>query len=118
LSDSMVWRFATNCKEPKPDIHSRAKKECVYNWELSINVTPPKYTTTKCFGPSRKSQRGKVLKQSLRRSIPNLIQKMWLIFVECIFDYYGDRSKLVLALWVFGFVYNQSPDLIYLKISK
>jgi hypothetical protein len=65
LSDSIVWRFATNCKEPNRDIHSRAKKECVHDWELSINVTPPKYTTTKSFGPSRKSQRGKVLERVL-----------------------------------------------------
>jgi hypothetical protein len=31
------------------------------------------------------------------------------------FDYYGDRSKLVLALWVLGFVYNQSSDLIFFE---
>jgi hypothetical protein len=67
LSDSIVWRFATNCKEPKT-WHSfqGEKKECVYNWELSINVTPPKYTTTKSFGPSRKSQRGKSTQMSLK----------------------------------------------------
>lgn len=79
------------------------KKECVYNWELSINVTPPKDTTTKCFGPSRKPQRGKVLERVLGDLFQIWFRKCDSSFVECIFDYYGDRSKLVLALWVLGF---------------
>jgi hypothetical protein len=44
----------------------QGKKKSVFNnWEISINVTPPKDTTTKCFGPSRKPQRGKVLERVL-----------------------------------------------------